>query len=1033
MALLALVFFCYFSEANADTLGTSDCSTDGTTNYITGTACAGTAHTQSTVTIQDGLTGGTVTGSSTEVGTGYNGFVRFKHNPGSWAIQHAITQALAGSGLKIDGYRTTFEYRNNQTNTIDGACLVEKVNGVCIDPLTLTITAKSADGTDIYEQTFDYGQAVTDDWVQEQILSWVGDRQLTPGTDISTVDILLQGYDAGYWLGNYGPKVRNMVGDIIVSTDICTNTPLHSTSCPGYADAYASTEYDTQCSSNALYDSGCPGYASAYYNQQCSADPLYDSGCSGYANAYYNQQCSADPLYDTSCPGYADTYYNKQCKADPLYDSGCDGYATAYYNQQCSASALYDSGCPGYASAYYDQQCSASALYDSGCPNYNWANTDYTQDLTNKAGQGSDYIEIVKADGSDVWNALFYNESELDNGDWVAKCKTYANGCEDAVITSASFNYNGNHYAFLYTKDKDGNTFIPTRGHRYNFMTETKFDALCDSTDSLYSPMCGGYATAYYNQQCESNPLYDSGCSGYAQAYEDQQCSANPLYSTNCSGYATAYYNQQCSANPLYDSGCSGYSTAYYNQQCGISALYDSTCPGYATAYFNQQCTANALYDSQCPGYATAYLNQQCSLNTLYDSQCPGYATAYFNQQCGISALYDSACPGYAAAYFSQQCTASGLYDTTCPNYETAYFDNQCSINALYNPGCPGYTVAVVIDDATPDIDDGTATAEDIAGDTAEIISVESITEVSITGDVVVDSIINDTPIIEVIEETTTETFEIVVVEEIVPVEIVVESAFDKAPVVASFNSFVITGPVIAPLASNAQIEQQAETVQLEILVESIEAEVEFELTQLDTNISEAELEVEVETMSELIVDELEVEEIVVEEVVEEVVEKETPEEETTKEEVAEETTTKEEVVEEVVEKETPEEEVKETVVAEEKPKVIIKPKMTAEQRATAKRLKMKEIVKNKLASLAKDMATASSLNEQAAIQAQISALINFLPGFNTYGGQVQIAGDFYGSDSVYNTSKMPENQRGLLNGLASQIKHEAMVDMQYK
>jgi len=27
----------------------------------------------------------------------------------------------------------------------------------------------------------------------------------------------------------------------------------------------------------------------------------------------------------------------------------------------------------------------------------------------------------------------------------------------------------------------------------------------------------------------------------------------------------------------------------------------------------------------------------------------------------------------------------------------------------------------------------------------------------------------------------------------------------------------------------------------------------------------------------------------------------------------------------------------------------------------------------------------------------------------------------------------VPENKRGLLNGLASQIKHEAMVDMQYK
>ena len=30
-------------------------------------------------------------------------------------------------------------------------------------------------------------------------------------------------------------------------------------------------------------------------------------------------------------------------------------------------------------------------------------------------------------------------------------------------------------------------------------------------------------------------------------------------------------------------------------------------------------------------------------------------------------------------------------------------------------------------------------------------------------------------------------------------------------------------------------------------------------------------------------------------------------------------------------------------------------------------------------------------------------------------------------------TTKVPENQRGLLNGLASQLLHEVMVDMQYE
>ena len=345
------------------------------------------------------------------------------------------------------------------------------------------------------------------------------------------------------------------------------------------------TRLDAYCDQNALTSKFCDGYETAYYNSQCESNPLYDSGCPGYAQAYEDQQCSINPLHSTNCSGYQAAYYNQQCSADPLYDSGCPGYATAYYNQQCSADPLYDSGCDGYEQAYLTQQCNLDSHHSSSCPNYNWANTDYTQDLTNKAGQGSDFIEIVKADGTDVWNALFYNESELDNGDWVAKCKTYTNGCEDAVITSATFNGGPNPYVFLYTKDKDGNTFIPTRGHKYNFMTETKFDALCSSENALYSPMCDGYATAYFNQQCGISALYNSECTGYAAAYLEQQCSISALHSTSCSGYAAAYLTQQCNLDTLYNSACPGYDAAYLTQQCSLDVLYNEACDGYDAAY----------------------------------------------------------------------------------------------------------------------------------------------------------------------------------------------------------------------------------------------------------------------------------------------------------------------------------------------------------------------------------------------------------------------------------------------------------------
>ena len=93
----------------------------------------------------------------------------------------------------------------------------------------------------------------------------------------------------------------------------------------------------------------------------------------------------------------------------------------------------------------------------------------------------------------------------------------------------------------------------------------------------------------------------------------------------------------------------------------------------------------------------------------------------------------------------------------------------------------------------------------------------------------------------------------------------------------------------------------------------------------------------------------------------------------------------------------------------------------------------MKEIIKEKLKKLAETMGNAKSLEAQQALQAQIQALINYVPGFNAYG-QYKIPGtDFYLPEDIYLDKKIPENQRGLRNGLASELLHKKMVDMQYE
>ena len=43
------------------------------------------------------------------------------------------------------------------------------------------------------------------------------------------------------------------------------------------------------------------------------------------------------------------------------------------------------------------------------------------------------------------------------------------------------------------------------------------------------------------------------------------------------------------------------------------------------------------------------------------------------------------------------------------------------------------------------------------------------------------------------------------------------------------------------------------------------------------------------------------------------------------------------------------------------------------------------------------------------------------------------VVDDFYNQDEIYKDKKVPENLRGLRNGLASELLHKKMVDMQYE
>ena len=425
-----------------------------------------------------------------------------------------------------------------------------------------------------------------------------------------------------------------------------------------------------------------------------------------------------------------------------------------------------------------------------------------------------------------------------------------------------------------------------------------------------------------------------------------------------------------CDTNPLYSTSCSGYEQAYYNQQCTINPLYDAGCPGYASAYYNQQCTLDPLYDSGCPGYDTAYYNQQCSLDPLYDSGCTGYAAAYYDQQCSLDPLYDQGCDGYAAAYYLQQCTADPLYDTGCEGYETAYIESQCEIDPLYSPTCTGYAAAYA----------------------------------------------------ELQNSNTEEEEEVVVVEETYD-----DGTFSVSDVLeeTSYDVEVNTTPVVI------------EVTVVEAPVVVVEETVEEEVSVTASIFEEPTTETQAEPVVEVVYEEETLEETLEEEIAEEPVVEETTEEETEEVEVAsveEETDEEEEVqepsgdVEESVDDDGGDGDEADNEGSKDGDGKETK-KDSKKSKQKSKREKLKEIAQQKATELANEMSEAATIEQQQAIQAQVLALIGFVPGFGEYKAPVFDLP----KEQFYQDKGMSENKRGLRNGLAQQILHEKMVSMQYE
>jgi hypothetical protein len=197
-----------------------------------------------------------------------------------------------------------------------------------------------------------------------------------------------------------------------------------------------------------------------------------------------------------------------------------------------------------------------------------------------------------------------------------------------------------------------------------------------------------------------------------------------------------------------------------------------------------------------------------------------------------------------------------------------------------------------------------------------------------------------------------------------------------------------------------------------------------------ETEVPEMEEFSEEVTQEEIMLElELEMEEPVEEETIEEPVEEEVEEEPEPEEEVEEETEeeVEEEVIEEEPEEESEEEESDEIMLAEAEPEEKVE-----EKKEESKKEKMKKIITNKLKSLAKEMGEAASLEEQQKLQSLILALLNFNAGFGSYSSSL-VDGIFYEEKDIYSNKKIPENQKALRNGLANEILHNQLVELQWQ
>ena len=149
--------------------------------------------------------------------------------------------ALAEAGIVVNGYNYSWTIKsadvNVKQNTVAVGPYDKEGYGFSQDLLSITVEFIGQENQDVvWSKEYEYNYRIND-WTK-----FSGNEAFElNGTDFEKIRITVDGYDAGYWAGYFGPEVQQVQFQLIftvVETDNCDEDPLSSPTCYGYQDAF---------------------------------------------------------------------------------------------------------------------------------------------------------------------------------------------------------------------------------------------------------------------------------------------------------------------------------------------------------------------------------------------------------------------------------------------------------------------------------------------------------------------------------------------------------------------------------------------------------------------------------------------------------------------------------------------------------------------------------------------------------------------------------------------------------------------------